>query len=111
MYQAVKLIKDELDDLFKERGKAEAQLRESKGKYHSLVEATSDRVWEVDRNCVYTYSNPKVKELLGYDPEEIIGKTPNDFMLPSDADQLKDSRPIHSSCWHMHVAVNIRPNA
>jgi len=61
----------------------ERKLRESEERFRSLVETTSDWIWEVDANSVYTYSSPKIKDLLGYEPEEIIGKTPFDFM-PSD---------------------------
>ena len=61
----------------------ERKLRKSEERFRSLVETTSDWIWEVDANSVYTYSSPKIKDMLGYEPEEIIGKTPFDFM-PSD---------------------------
>lgn len=57
-------------------------LRESEERFRSLVEATSDWIWEVDAECVYTYASPKVKDLLGYEPDEVVGKSPLDLMLP-----------------------------
>ena len=65
-----------------ERKKAEEALRESEERFRTLTESTSDWIWEVDENAVYTYTSPKIKELLGYEPEEIIGKTPFDLMTP-----------------------------
>ena len=65
------------------RKHTEQKLRESEERFRSLVETTSDWIWEVDANAVYTYSSPKIKDILGYEPEEIIGKTPFDLM-PSD---------------------------
>jgi len=65
-------------------------LRETDEKYRSLVEATSDWIWEVDHEGVYTYTNSKVKEILGYEPEEIIGKMPFDFMLPDEQKRLSE---------------------
>jgi PAS domain S-box-containing protein len=63
-----------------ERKRMEEALRESEGRFRALAESTSDWIWEVDENAVYTYTSPKIKELLGYEPEEIIGKTPFDLM-------------------------------
>jgi len=55
-------------------------LRESEERFRNLVERTSDWVWEINRDFVYTYVNPKVYDILGYEPEEILGKTLFDFM-------------------------------
>jgi two-component system cell cycle sensor histidine kinase/response regulator CckA len=68
---------------------AEKALRESRKRYQDLVETLSDWVWEVDGNAVYTYVSPKVRDLLGYEPEEVIGKTPFDLMPPAEAHRVK----------------------
>jgi len=73
-----------------ERIKGEEVLRESKERFRSLTEVTSDWIWEVDKNGFYTYSSPKLFDILGYKTEEIIGKTPFDFMPPPEADRLFD---------------------
>ena len=49
-------------------------------KYRSLVEVTSDWIWEVDRDARYVYSSPKVQEILGYRSEELIGMRPFELM-------------------------------
>ena len=63
-------------------------LRKSEERYRLLVESSSDFIWEVDANGIYTYANPKVKDLLGYEPEEIIGKTPFDLMPAYEAERV-----------------------
>jgi len=65
---------------------AESLLRESEQRFRSLVETTSDWVWEIDKDGFYTYSSPKVEDLLGYRPDEVIGKRPFDLM-PAGASQ------------------------
>jgi PAS domain-containing protein len=40
------------------------KLRASEEKFRSLVETTSDWIWEVDQHGVYTYASPKVRDLL-----------------------------------------------
>ncbi len=71
------------------RDQAENRIIESERRYRSLVETTPDWVWEIDKNGIYTYSSPGIKDILGYEPEEIIGKTPFDFMAPDVVENLK----------------------
>ena len=68
-----------------ERKLAESRLAESEQRYRDLVETTSDWVWEVDANGVYTYASPTVRGILGYAPEQVLGKTPFDLMPPEEA--------------------------
>jgi PAS domain S-box-containing protein len=71
-----------------EAAMAKGALRDSEERFRSLVETTSDWVWEVDPNGVYTYVSPKVRELLGYEPEEVVGKTLFDLMPPERATHI-----------------------
>jgi PAS domain S-box-containing protein len=73
-----------------DRKRAEEALRESEERFRALTESTSDWVWEVDVDGVYTYASPKVKDLLGYEPEEVIGKTPFDLMPPEEAKHVAE---------------------
>ena len=68
--------------------RAEAALHQSEQRYRTLVEVTSDWIWEVDPDGRYTFSNRTVEDILGYPPEDIIGKTPFDFMPPDEAARL-----------------------
>lgn len=59
--------------------------RETEVRLQNLIDTTSDWVWEVNENGVYTYASPKVASLFGHAPEEVLGKTPFDFMPPDEA--------------------------
>lgn len=61
-------------------------LQRSEDRFRKLVENTSDLIWEVDENGINTYMSPKIKEVLGYEPEELVGKRPFDFMVPDEAE-------------------------
>lgn len=45
-----------------------------------LVNLAADWVFEVDTNLAYTYVSPSIAGTLGYEPHEIIGKTPFDLV-------------------------------
>jgi PAS domain S-box-containing protein len=62
---------------------------ESEIRFRSLVESTSDWIWEIDKKAHFTYSSPTVKNILGYESKEIIGKTPFEFMLANEIKPVK----------------------
>lgn len=71
-----------------ENRKKKDALKKSEEKYRALVETTTDWVWEVNADLVYSYASPKVENLLGYKPEEIIGQSPFALMLPEEAARI-----------------------
>lgn len=76
----------------KERQKriaAEDALRESEKKFRSMVETTSDWVWEIDSDGIFTYAGPKVQNILGYDQEEVVGKVLFDFIADYEIKRCK----------------------
>jgi PAS domain S-box-containing protein len=70
------------------RRKFEDALRESEERLEDIVFSMADWMWEVDKNGVYTYSSQRGSDILGWQPEEIIGKTPFDFMSPDEAKRV-----------------------
>ncbi|MFA5973727.1 MAG: PAS domain S-box protein [Lentimicrobiaceae bacterium] len=57
-----------------ERKQAEAKLRESEFRFKQVSENAKELIWDVDKNGLYIYVSPVIKDLLGYEPEEIVGK-------------------------------------
>lgn len=75
-----------------ERKKAEEALRISEERFKVVSESAEEWIWEVDKNGIYTYSNSIVEKILGYTPEEIVGKKHFfDFFEPSNKKMLKES--------------------
>lgn len=57
-----------------------SDLRLSEQRLGALAQSTSDWVWELNEDLEYVYVSPRVKDLLGYDPEKVLGRRPFDFM-------------------------------
>ncbi|AFZ60213.1 PAS domain S-box protein [Anabaena cylindrica FACHB-243] len=86
-FSSMGIVADEIA-LGIKRKQTEAALRESEERFRNLVEATTDWVWEVDENCIYTYVSPKVRDILGYEPQEVLGKQPFELMPPAEAERV-----------------------
>jgi PAS domain S-box-containing protein len=66
-----------------ERRKSDYLVRKSEEKHRSLVEGISHIIFTTDIKGKYTYVSPVIQKVLGYKPEELIGK--HFYMLvPSD---------------------------
>ncbi|MBU0943855.1 MAG: cache domain-containing protein [Proteobacteria bacterium] len=71
--------------IFLEREGLLKSLEKSKERYRNLLETTSDWIWACDQDGRYTYSSPRVRDLLGFEPGEMLGKTLMDIVSPQQA--------------------------
>ena len=71
------------------RNKAQ-QLIDAKNWYRLLADNTIDLVCLHNLDTTFKYISPSVKVLLGYSPEDLIGKFPQDFIHPEDLDKFKN---------------------
>jgi len=73
-----------------ERKKLHDSLRKSEERFSQIAESAGEWIWEVDADGLYTYASPAVEKMLGYKPEEIIGKMHfYDFFVPEEREKLK----------------------
>ncbi len=71
-----------------ERKNAQHALEMSEKRFRDLALTTSDWLWEVDSDARYTYCSPRVADVLGYSTDEVLRKTPFEFMTPEDAQRV-----------------------
>lgn len=64
------------------------RFEKSEERFRTLVENISEWIWEIDAEGVYTYVSPKVKEMFGYEPEELIGRSPFGYMPSDEAERV-----------------------
>jgi PAS domain S-box-containing protein len=67
-----------------DRKAVETALRESEQRFHDVTEAAGEYIWEIDHNSVYVYVTERAKQVKGYAPAELLGRSPTEFMHPDD---------------------------
>ena len=75
------------------RRKADEALRESEQKFRSIVETTEEWIWAWDNRGRITYSNPAVEDILGYRPEELVGRSALGFVHEEDRREIEVALP------------------
>ncbi|PKL57549.1 MAG: hypothetical protein CVV34_06920, partial [Methanomicrobiales archaeon HGW-Methanomicrobiales-5] len=60
------------------------RMGESEARFRGVAERSSDIILLTDMEGRATYASPSAKKILGYDPAEIVGKEPLDFIHPDD---------------------------
>jgi two-component system sensor histidine kinase AtoS len=68
---------------------AEQALLESERKYSELFTAAREGVFTYDEDAVVTLVNPRVSEILGYAPHEMVGKDLFRFVYGPDVSMVK----------------------
>ena len=90
MAQRLKKTIEDLNDEVNGRKKNEQALRMSEQRFSQVVENAGEWVWEINVDGLYTYASPVIKEILGFSPEEIVGKKHfYDLFHPEDREALK----------------------
>jgi len=62
------------------KSKKDEKLFISEQRFKDVAFSSSDWVWEIDASGTYTYAAGNVEEIIGYTPEQMIGKSPFDLM-------------------------------
>lgn len=92
--KAMKTGNDQVTVFFRditETKRAEEHLRTSEEKFRLLAENSTDLISRHDSEGNFTYVSPSSKNLLGYEPSELVGKSPFDFFHPDDVKIVRES--------------------
>src|SRR5690606_29080382 len=66
-----------------ERKQAEDALRKSEFQFRQIVETAQEGIWRIDKDFTTLFVNRRMCDMLGYTPEEMMGKSVFEYM---DAD-------------------------
>ncbi|MBF0237604.1 MAG: response regulator [SAR324 cluster bacterium] len=67
---------------------ASDQVVQLSSKLTSMLRNLPDLIWECDTNLVFSYVSENVKSILGYEPQELVGKSISDFLIDEDVTQF-----------------------
>lgn len=70
------------------RTKTFQQLEESRNRYRLLADNMSDMLVKHDPDLTVTFVTPSSKEMLGYQPEALVGQSFADFVYPEDHSEV-----------------------
>jgi len=60
--------------------RAEAALAEREQRFRDMAQASGEYLWEADASWRYTFLSDRVEAVLGYRPEELLGRRAQDIM-------------------------------
>lgn len=64
--------------------KVEETLMDREEHYRLIVDTANEGVWVFDENYITTYANKRMADMLGFEPDELIGKSLKDFINEKD---------------------------
>jgi PAS domain S-box-containing protein len=86
-----------------ERERIQLTLAEREAQFRLLAENSSDMISRHDVNGTFLYVSPACRTLLGYEPEQLIGRAVVPFIHPEDAEELL--KLFNASGWNDPTAA------
>ncbi len=83
-YRAVVNLNRALNEKITERVLVEKALEKSEVRFRRIVETANEGVWSIDRDHRTVFVNPIMARMLGYTPQEMVGRPMDDFLFPQD---------------------------
>lgn len=127
MYRLTTLLQERVQSLQVQVQESTAALKTREQQYRHLVETAQEMIWVVDRELRFTFVNPAVRQIYSYEPEEMLGRSlqnfqhvesiaeESDFLARywQDPDQFDCSRFQYETCHRskdgtaLHLMFNV----
>ncbi|GAB4268811.1 MAG: hypothetical protein Kow0065_19120 [Methylomicrobium sp.] len=77
------------------RKQFEAALKESEQRFRQMAEMTGEWLWEQDPEGYYIYSSAAVEAIIGYTPDQVLGRHYTELLTPQDKNTYQPYSTIH----------------
>jgi diguanylate cyclase (GGDEF)-like protein/PAS domain S-box-containing protein len=94
--------------VMEKKEEAESSLRLSEDRFRSLIQNTLDATVVISEDGFYTYVSPSVTGMLGFEPNDLLGKIATDFVLEEDRDRVRDRFGLEGSITPAGVFLQFR---
>ena len=64
-------------------------------RYKYIIENIKDVIWEMTMGFIYTFVSPNVKDMTGYEAEELVGRKMPDFLVEESRNYVLDQAIQH----------------
>jgi PAS domain S-box-containing protein len=96
-YEQIAAVEEELRSNFEDLAAQERALRTSEEHYRQIVETAQEGIWSMDEGLKATFVNPRLADMLGYSPDEILGRPVADFIHNDDMANHAEMMQIRQS--------------
>ncbi|WKJ92084.1 EAL domain-containing protein [Methylomonas montana] len=83
-------------------------LSKSEERYRRIVETSSEGIWSIDHDIRTTFVNPAMSQMLGRNPEEILGRAVYDFVFEEDLPDIKRQLELHKQKINSQYELRFR---
>ena len=74
-----------------ERERLEAELRASEERYRSVIQSSPDLIWATNKAGRYEFVSDRVRDLLGWEPGEVLGRPFREFIDEQSVEMTNDN--------------------
>ncbi len=87
--EALRRENSKLQETLTQREKyLQKEINRQKRRFEDISAAAGEYIWEVDNNGHYTFLSDLVQQVLGYSKEELLGRTPFEFIPEEDKPEV-----------------------
>ncbi len=81
-------LAETINQMLEALGNSQVERNESEDRYRLMADNSTDMISRHNPKGIFVYVSPACNALLGYEPEELLGRFPRDYFHPEDLEKL-----------------------